>query len=335
MCMPTLLLADDSLTIQRVVELTFTGKDVHVVAVSDGEQAIQRLETSPPDIVLADIGMPGRNGYEVARYVKQSPRLSHIPVVLLTGAFEPVDQLRADEAGCDGVLTKPFDPQLVVNRVQELIARSQGERSSGDKAPPAPSAPSTVSAPVSNQHLPSGIESPTRVDELDEYFDRLSEAFANRLNAVEGPAAPGTSASATFETDPPAGIADVPQAGPNPFEWSSSTAGPGAMLDRPASPAAEHVDDVPAASIGNRPAALPALADAFAALLAADQEKNAQSRAAAARAVVNDDIVEEVTRRVLAQFSDGVVRETVANLVAEIAERLIREEIQRIKALIK
>jgi CheY-like chemotaxis protein len=334
--LPTLLLADDSLTIQRVVELTFTGKDVHVVAVSDGEQAIQRLETSPPDIVLADIGMPGRNGYEVARYVKQSPRLSHIPVVLLTGAFEPVDQLRADEAGCDGVLAKPFDPQLVVNRVLELIARSQGARSSGDKAPPAPSAPSTVSAPVSNQHLSSGIESPARVDELDEYFDRLSEAFANRLNAVEGPAAAGTSAPATFETGPPAEIADVPQAGPNPFEWSSPAAGPGAMLDRPASLAPEHVDDdVPAASPGSRPAALPALADAFAALLAADQERNIQSGTAPARAVVNDDIVEEVTRRVLAQFSDGVVRETVANLVAEIAERLIREEIERIKALIK
>ena len=72
--------------------------------------------------MLADIGMPGKNGYEVAQYIKQSPRLAHIPVVLLTGAFEPVDQARAAEAGCDGVLAKPFEPQLVIGRVKELLA---------------------------------------------------------------------------------------------------------------------------------------------------------------------------------------------------------------------
>ena len=119
----TLLLADDSVTIQRVIELTFADEDIQVTAVSDGEQAIQRLEAAPPDIVLADIGMPGRNGYEVAQFIKQSPRLAHIPVVLLTGAFEPVDQARASEAGCDGVLAKPFEPQLVIGRVKELLAR--------------------------------------------------------------------------------------------------------------------------------------------------------------------------------------------------------------------
>ena len=92
----TLLLADDSVTIQRVIELTFADEDVQVVAVSDGEQAIAALDRKPPDIVLADVGMPGRNGYEVAQHIKTTPRLAHIPVVLLTGAFEPVDQAKAD-----------------------------------------------------------------------------------------------------------------------------------------------------------------------------------------------------------------------------------------------
>src|SRR6266481_7562133 len=119
----TLLLADDSVTIQRVIELTFADEDITVIAVSDGDQAIERLEASPPDIVLADIGMPGKNGYEVAEYIRQTPNLSHIPVVLLTGAFEPVDQAKASAAGCDGVLAKPFEPQLVIGRVKELLAR--------------------------------------------------------------------------------------------------------------------------------------------------------------------------------------------------------------------
>src|SRR2546429_850561 len=104
----TLLLADDSVTIQRVIELTFADENIKVIAVGDGDQAIERMEAAPPDIVLADIGMPGRTGYEVAQYMKQSPRLAQIPILLLTGAFEPVDQARAAEAGCDGVLAKPF-----------------------------------------------------------------------------------------------------------------------------------------------------------------------------------------------------------------------------------
>ena len=121
----TLLLADDSVTIQRVIELTFADEDIQVVAVSDGDQAIARVNAEPPDIVLADVGMPGRNGYEVAQYIKETPALAHIPVLLLTGAFEPVDQARATAAGCDGVLVKPFEPQLVISRVKELLARSR------------------------------------------------------------------------------------------------------------------------------------------------------------------------------------------------------------------
>jgi CheY-like chemotaxis protein len=174
----TLLLADDSVTIQRVIELTFADEDVVVVAVSDGDQAIARLEASPPDIVLADIGMPGKNGYEVAQYIRQSPHLAHIPVVLLTGAFEPVDQARAAEAGCDGVLAKPFEPQLVIGRVKELLARKNRppEASSGDL--PRPSlVPDDQWAPPPAD-TPVAAASPAAPAALDDYFDRLDAAFS-------------------------------------------------------------------------------------------------------------------------------------------------------------
>jgi CheY-like chemotaxis protein len=121
-----LLLADDSVTIQRVIELTFAGEDVKVLAVGDGEQAIARVQTDQPDIVLADIAMPKRNGYDVAAFIKSRPELSHIPVLLLAGAFEPVDDARARQAGCDGVLVKPFEPQHVIARVRELLAGAKG-----------------------------------------------------------------------------------------------------------------------------------------------------------------------------------------------------------------
>ena len=90
-----LLLADDSVTIQRVIELTFADEDVQVIAVGNGQDAIDRVQRDRPDIVLADVGMPERNGYEVAAFIKGNPATAHIPVVLLTGAFEPVDEGRA------------------------------------------------------------------------------------------------------------------------------------------------------------------------------------------------------------------------------------------------
>ena len=96
-----LLLADDSVTIQRVIELTFSGEDVDVLAVSDGEQAIARIPVERPDIVLADIGMPKRSGYDVAAFIKGDPTLKHIPVLLLAGAFEPVDDALAAQVGCE------------------------------------------------------------------------------------------------------------------------------------------------------------------------------------------------------------------------------------------
>lgn len=121
----TLLLADDSITIQRVIELTFADEHVRVIAASDGQQAIQRIDHEPPDIILADVGMPKLDGYGVATYVKQTPSLKHIPVLLLTGAFEPIDEAKARATGCDGVLVKPFEPEKLIARVKELLAGSR------------------------------------------------------------------------------------------------------------------------------------------------------------------------------------------------------------------
>ena len=130
----TLLLADDSVTIQRVMALTFDGEDVRVISVGDGEQAIRRIDADAPDIVLADVSMPKVDGYGVASHIKQSPALSHIPVLLLTGAFDPIDEAKAAACGCDGVLVKPFEPRALVSRVAELLA-SRPPRSAVPVAP--------------------------------------------------------------------------------------------------------------------------------------------------------------------------------------------------------
>jgi CheY-like chemotaxis protein len=141
-----LLLADDSVTIQRVIELTFSGEDVEVLTASDGEEALARIANDKPDVVLADIGMPKRSGYDVSAFVKGSPELSHIPVLLLAGAFEPVDDAKAREVQCDGVLVKPFEPQQVIARVRELLGGAKGNPTQ----PAVPAIPRPAEALVSS-----------------------------------------------------------------------------------------------------------------------------------------------------------------------------------------
>lgn len=135
-----ILLADDSITIQKVVELTFSDGDYEVTAVNNGAKAVQKLAEMRPDIILSDIIMPEKNGYEVCEYVKSHPDFRNIPVVLLTGTFEPFDPDRAEKAGCDAVVTKPFESQSLIHKVEELIA-------SAASAPAAAPEPEPAAAP--------------------------------------------------------------------------------------------------------------------------------------------------------------------------------------------
>jgi len=132
-----ILLADDSITIQKVVELTFSDGDYEVTAVNNGAKAIQKLAEMRPDIILSDIIMPEKNGYEVCEYVKSHPDFRNIPVVLLTGTFEPFDPDRAEKAGCDAVVTKPFESQSLIHKVEELIAQSQWNSGAASEQAPA------------------------------------------------------------------------------------------------------------------------------------------------------------------------------------------------------
>src|SRR5207302_6908966 len=153
-----ILLADDSITIQKVVELTFSDGDYEVTAVNNGAKAIQKLAEMRPDIILSDIIMPEKNGYEVCEYVKSHPEYRNIPVILLTGTFEPFDPDRADKAGCDAVVTKPFESQSLIHKVEELIQQS-GNEPAGEPEPaalftdaPAFEAPSVAADPFTHDN---------------------------------------------------------------------------------------------------------------------------------------------------------------------------------------
>ncbi|RIL06043.1 MAG: hypothetical protein DCC71_08130 [Proteobacteria bacterium] len=124
----TLLLADDSVTIQKVVGISFANEDVLLLTVDNGDDAVARAQEARPDLVLADIAMPGKDGYEVCEAIKSDPALRHVPVLLLSGTFESFDEERARRAGADGHITKPFEAQALVDRVNDLLARAEAER---------------------------------------------------------------------------------------------------------------------------------------------------------------------------------------------------------------
>lgn len=108
--MPKILVADDNTNIQKMVSLALEERGINVVSVGNGEAAVRRIPDVDPDLVLADIFMPVRNGYEVCEFVKKDERFAHVPVILLVGAFDPLDEKEARRVGADGVLKKPFVP---------------------------------------------------------------------------------------------------------------------------------------------------------------------------------------------------------------------------------
>lgn len=134
--MAKILVADDNSNVQKTVALALAELGVEVVSVNNGEAAVRKLPGFLPDLVLADIFMPVRNGYEVCEFVKNDPRFSHMPVVLLVGAFDPLDEREAQRVGADGILKKPFvPPEPLITMVKTLLDRA-GERLVAVAAPP-------------------------------------------------------------------------------------------------------------------------------------------------------------------------------------------------------
>jgi CheY-like chemotaxis protein len=159
-----ILLADDSITIQKVVNLTFADEGIEVIAVSNGDVAERRLEEVKPDLVLADIFMPGKNGYELCDAIKQNAQFRNVPVVLLVGAFEPFDQAEARRVRADAHLTKPFESRTLVETVRRLT------KSSGLAAGPLASLPEFDTREESREKTEESYPSPldsSRVPVLD------------------------------------------------------------------------------------------------------------------------------------------------------------------------
>ena len=150
--MAKILVADDNSNIQKMVGLALKDQGIEVIAVGNGEAAVRKAVDLRPDLILADVFMPVRNGYEVCKFVKDDPALSHIPVILLVGAFDPLDEQEAQRVGADGVLKKPFvPPDPLISMVKSALARAGvvlGAASSSTPPPPMPAAAKPAAPPA-------------------------------------------------------------------------------------------------------------------------------------------------------------------------------------------
>jgi CheY-like chemotaxis protein len=133
-----MLVADDSITIQKVIGLTFANEDLLIESASDGNRAMELAQSLRPDLVLADIDMPGQNGYEVCANIKQDPQLAHTRVVLMVGTFETFNEEEAARVGCDGHIVKPFDTSELTQLVHSLVPHGDNARAQSGVAHAAP-----------------------------------------------------------------------------------------------------------------------------------------------------------------------------------------------------
>ncbi len=210
-----ILVADDSLTILKVIELTFSESDFRLTCVSNGRLALDKVREDPPDLILADVVMPEKNGYEVCEEVKKNPATAHIPVVLLAGTFEPFDRERAERLGCDAIVPKPFDSRELYRKVESLLGGPVPERTAAAggadrKTSPAPAAavgtpPAALGfAPVPPSPLDAGFAEEDFTGSIRTLRPGRSEPLSN----LYGPEDVESALAAFREVEPTARAAD-------------------------------------------------------------------------------------------------------------------------------
>lgn len=327
MTKPRLLLADDSVTIRKVVELTFAEEGIEVISVADGDAAMQKFVEQTPDIVLVDVEMPGQNGYKICEMIKQDETTRKIPVLLLVGSFEPFDQAEATRVQADGHLMKPFNSirDLVV-KVSSLLANA----SFGTTITPDTEDIEELYSNSFAETLPFH-DGATEEDLLldDEMVETVRLSEPHRANGDGTATALQESFEETIEdldlTSSPV-AEEKPSPSPEPsvaetgFEIRFSPEPDPTVEPQRSVPFPDHLD--------------PAIHDSK-----ADTEEIylldiASSSPAAAPAVQNisiepkEELIEMIANRVVEKLSDRVIREVAQDAVPRIAEKLIREALK-------
>lgn len=312
-----ILLADDSLTIQKVVELTLAGSDYELTCVSNGQKALESIQRSRPDLILADVVMPEKNGYEVCEAVKADPDTAGIPVLLLSGTFEPFDRDRADRVRADRVVSKPFDAPHLLGQIDSLLSRDAGAAS--DSSAPRDARFETAflddTLPMARAGRGSGGAEETPIPD----GTPPSEGAAG---AGEGSAGTGAEPSGADEfsggpvflpVPEPRSATEGARARP-PSEGSSASESPpggspgGEVEIEISAEEARAFFDVPAGSAPSAAPTPPAVSD------------------------LTEEQIERIAALVVAKLSDKVLREIVWEVVPDVAETVVKRRIEELES---
>jgi CheY-like chemotaxis protein len=172
--MSRILLADDSPHAQRMGERILREEGFEVVSITEGETALLRLADVDPDLILADVFLPGKSGFDICRYVKSHPRHRHARVVLTAGMLEPFDEEEARRAGCDAILKKPFEASVVVETIRPLLHEAEFARGLFAE---------TVAAPEIAPEPPASEVAPAPPAEPELDVERVRAAITVALDA--------------------------------------------------------------------------------------------------------------------------------------------------------
>jgi CheY-like chemotaxis protein len=171
-----ILLADKSITIQKVVEMLFSGRDYEVLCVSDGESALNEASRAIPDVVLADVDLPKMDGYTFAARLKQTPPLAHIPVILMMSRDDVYDSAKGKQAGIMDNIAKPFESQELISKVKKAVgAVSPPPAEPARPAAQKPAAPASRPAAAAPPPPPPAAAKPRQAAPSD-IFEIIQEA---------------------------------------------------------------------------------------------------------------------------------------------------------------
>jgi CheY-like chemotaxis protein len=224
--MSRILLADHSPHAQRMGERILRDEGFEVATVTDGETALLRLKDLAPDLVLADISLPSRNGYEVCEYVKTSGKYPHTRVILTAGPVSAFDEARAQSAGSDGFVRKPFEASVLLSTVQPLLEKpdANGIKKTEAKVDavaktPAPAAPGAVAAPppppkpIDREQVRAAVILALEASMIT-IIENITDKVVVALETEARPAAPA----------PPKAAPPEPKPKPEPVELKTVTA---------------------------------------------------------------------------------------------------------------
>ncbi len=354
----SLLLADDSPTIAKILSLALSKDDYAARSVATADQALAEIQNNPPDLFLVDIALPTKNGKEFVKYIRSAPKLAHIKVVLLANAFEPVDEAQLKAEGADGVLTKPFDPATLRQKLAEVLRNGPPPIPANNDAdlelpPPAPESgdmgviefgTNTILTGISSE--PSETVLPPPMNEPTVAIDMSGiDMTSTTIPAASPPNQAALNEFFNAEVDPPmipgetqSGVFELPESGAHAPAGASVSESPG-LFDIGGSnfafssdyvnrltKAFEGADNepVPKTFKKNMPAAstAPVFQTQSSDQLSSDVTTKAPGTPATTWNSMDIDRMETMIRE--------EVRNAIQEIVPKLAERLIREELERV-----